>query len=63
MRRLRMLAVALLGSVSQVWAQAGSWSPAGADLSFPRTLLKAGALADVRASLTAPDRLLLCGPM
>jgi len=55
--------MALLGSLSQVWAQAsgtgGSWQPAGADLGYPRTLLKAEALASVRATLAAPDRLLL----
>ncbi|GAB3635213.1 hypothetical protein GCM10027422_08030 [Hymenobacter arcticus] len=59
MKRLGMLAVALLGSVGHLWAQAGSWRPAGADLSFPRTLLRASALADVQASLNAPDRLAL----
>ena len=59
MRWVGVLAVALLGSVGQAGAQTGSWSPAGADLSFPRTLLRAGALAEVRASLEAPDRLLL----
>jgi hypothetical protein len=59
MKRLRILAVVLLGSVGQLWAQTGSWSPVGADVSFPRTLLKAGALAEVQASLLAPDRLAL----
>jgi hypothetical protein len=59
MKRLSTLAVALLSSVGQLWAQAGSWQPAGADLSYPRTLLKAGALTQVRASLAAPDRLAL----
>ncbi|WP_151088923.1 heparinase II/III domain-containing protein [Hymenobacter baengnokdamensis] len=34
-------------------AQTGSWLPAGADLSYPRTLLKASELASVRASLAA----------
>ncbi|MGI4737919.1 MAG: heparinase II/III domain-containing protein [Janthinobacterium lividum] len=57
----RMLRVMLwlgfwVGSAGQAWAQAGAWNPPGADLSFPRTLLKASALDDVRASLTAPDR-------
>ncbi|RZL12634.1 MAG: hypothetical protein EOO62_10520, partial [Hymenobacter sp.] len=51
------MALLLLGSAGQVKAQAGSWQPAGADLSYPRTLLRAGALAEVRASLVAPARL------
>ncbi|RZK60963.1 MAG: hypothetical protein EOO59_06235, partial [Hymenobacter sp.] len=59
MKRLSILAVALLGSAGQLWAQAGRWQPAGADLSYPRTLLKAEALPAVRASLTARDRLAL----
>jgi hypothetical protein len=56
MKRLVMLAVVLLGSLGHGWAQ-GSWQPAGADLGYPRTLLKADALTSVRASLAAPDRL------
>ncbi|WP_233636120.1 heparinase II/III domain-containing protein [Hymenobacter setariae] len=51
----------LLSGLSQGWAQAptagGSWRPVGANLGYPRTLLKAEALAGVRATLTAPDRL------
>lgn len=35
-------------------AQTGSWAPAGADLSYPRTLLKLGDVPAVRASLAAP---------
>jgi hypothetical protein len=52
-----LITCALLSSAGQVYAQAGKWSPPGADLSYPRTLLKADALAAVRASVTAPDRL------
>jgi len=58
-RRILALALPLLGSAGQLWAQAGSWQPAGADVTYPRTLLKAEALAGVRASLAAPDRLAL----
>lgn len=47
----------LLSGAGQVQAQAGKWSPPGADLSYPRTLLRADALDAVRASLAAPDRL------
>ena len=53
----KFLTVLLAGGISgQLHAQPGSWSPPGADLSYPRTLLKAGALAGVRASLAAPGR-------
>jgi hypothetical protein len=48
--------VLLLSGIGEVQAQAGSWSPAGADLSYPRTLLKAESLDAVRASVAAPDR-------
>lgn len=54
-----MLVAALLGSALPLRAQPGSWAPPGADLAYPRTLLKASALAEVRASLAAPDRLAL----
>lgn len=54
-----MLVAALLGSALPLRAQSGSWAPSGADLAYPRTLLKASALAEVRASLAAPDRLAL----
>jgi hypothetical protein len=46
----------LLCGTLPLHAQSGSWQPPGADLSYPRTLLKATALADVQASLTAPNR-------
>jgi hypothetical protein len=36
-------------------AQTGSWSPAGADLSYPRTLLKASDVPRVVASLATPS--------
>ena len=58
MNKLVTLALLLCG-FTRLHAQSGSWSPPGADLSYPRTLLKAGTLADVQASLTAPDRLAL----
>jgi hypothetical protein len=51
------LALALVCAPFTLLAQAGSWNPAGADPVYPRTLLKAAALPDVRASLNAPDRL------
>jgi hypothetical protein len=56
-----VVAMVLLGSLGQVLAQTtgGSWQPAGANLGYPRTLLKANALDNVRASLAAPDRLAL----
>ena len=47
----------LVGTALRLTAQPGSWNPAGADLEYPRTLLRAAALPDVRASLAAPDRL------
>lgn len=58
MKRLLLLAVVLLSSLSHLWAQ-GSWQPVGADLGYPRTLLKAEALASVRTSLAEPNRLAL----
>jgi hypothetical protein len=54
-----ILLVALLCNALSLRAQSGSWTPPGADLSYPRTLLKVGALNEVRASLAAPDRLAL----
>jgi hypothetical protein len=61
MKRLLLLAVWLLGSLSHVQAQVegGRWQPVGAALGYPRTLLKAEAVESVRASLAAPDRLAL----
>jgi hypothetical protein len=47
----------IISGVRQVQAQAGKWSPPGADLSYPRTLLKVEAVAGVLTSLAAPDRL------
>ncbi|WP_051359764.1 T9SS type A sorting domain-containing protein [Adhaeribacter aquaticus] len=37
-------------------AQTGSWNPTGADLSYPRVLLKAHEVAAVQTNLTNPDR-------
>lgn len=51
---LPFLLFALLLSPKRIEAQSGSWRPIEADLSYPRTLLKAEALAGVRASLTTP---------
>ncbi|WP_198172501.1 heparinase II/III domain-containing protein [Hymenobacter ginkgonis] len=48
-----------MGNGGQLRAQSGSWNPPGADLAYPRTLLKGQALEEVRASLAAPDRLAL----
>ncbi len=56
--RSLLLVGLLLGlSAGQLRAQSGSWTPPGADLSYPRTLLKAAALGGVRASLATPERL------
>ena len=53
---LHLILLALLCAPAGLLAQAGQWNPPGADLAYPRTLLKAAALADVRTSLAAPDR-------
>ena len=39
---------------SRLHAQTGSWAPAGADLSYPRTLLKGQDLEQVRENLGEP---------
>ncbi|GAA4035960.1 hypothetical protein GCM10022409_21030 [Hymenobacter glaciei] len=57
MKKSVALALALVCAPLILLAQAGSWNPSGADLAYPRTLLKAAALPGVRASLSAPDRL------
>ncbi|RZK52837.1 MAG: hypothetical protein EOO59_13150, partial [Hymenobacter sp.] len=59
MKRLLLLGALLVGSTPRLLAQAGSWYPPGADAAYPRTLLKAGELAGVRASLAAPAQLAL----
>ena len=41
---------------SVAFAQNGSWQPAGADLNFPRTLMKASEVTAVRQSLQNPPR-------
>jgi hypothetical protein len=46
-------------AASSLRAQTGSWTPAGADPSYPRTLLKASELPRVRESLGMPSNLLL----
>jgi hypothetical protein len=65
-RRLTWPAILLLLScwltTTSLLAQTGSWAPAGADLSYPRTLLTAGDVPKVRASLaTASNRALYQG--
>ncbi|MBF9239676.1 hypothetical protein I2I05_19945 [Hymenobacter sp. BT683] len=57
MKKCLPLLLALGCAPLAMLAQARSWNPAGADLVYPRTLLKAAALPGVRASLNAPDRL------
>jgi hypothetical protein len=46
----------LLCGTGPLRAQSGSWSPPGADVTYPRTLLRAPALAGVQASLAEPGR-------
>jgi len=46
----------VLCGTGRLHAQSGSWQPPGANLAYPRTLLRADALAGVRASLAAPNR-------
>jgi hypothetical protein len=46
----------LLCSTGTLRAQSGSWSPPGADVTYPRTLLRAPALAGVQASLAESGR-------
>ncbi|WP_201981264.1 heparinase II/III domain-containing protein [Hymenobacter rubidus] len=54
-----VLLLALLSGTHQAAAQTGSWNPPGADLTYPRTLLKAADLSSIQASLAAADRLAL----
>ncbi|WP_114782583.1 T9SS type A sorting domain-containing protein [Botryobacter ruber] len=54
-RRLSALLVCLF-CWSLACAQTGSWNPPGADLSFPRTLLKATQVEAVQTSLSTPIR-------
>ncbi len=56
MRLFFTLCLLLIGSLGRLRAQTGQWNPPGADLSYPRTLVKAADLDGVRASLAAPDR-------
>lgn len=52
MKWLRVLLLTGCGmATGSLCAQTGSWMPVGADLSYPRTLLKASELPAVRASL------------
>ena len=53
--RIFTLAIFLLIS-NQVPAQ-GTWEPAGADLGYPRTLLKAAHIPAVQAALSSPENL------
>ena len=55
MNKLVITLLLLCGTLS-LHAQSGSWLPPGANSSYPRTLLKATALADVQASLTTQNR-------
>jgi hypothetical protein len=41
-------------AVGSLRAQSGNWAPAGADLTYPRTLLKSSNLAQVREGLGTP---------
>jgi hypothetical protein len=41
-------------AVGSLRAQSGSWTPAGADLTYPRTLLKSNSLNQVREGLSIP---------
>lgn len=49
-------------AIGHLHAQTGTWAPAGADLSYPRTLLRASDVPQVRASLaTASNQALYQG--
>ncbi|WP_048920492.1 heparinase II/III family protein [Rufibacter radiotolerans] len=46
-------------SLGRSYAQTGNWTPANADLSFPRTLLKAAQVPAVQQSISSGERLTL----
>ena len=59
--KTRLVLYLLISSLPfRIFSQ-GSWNPAGADLSFPRTVLDITAVPVVRASLNDPDHLSLYG--
>ena len=59
---MRRLLIALFVALMPALAPAqGSWSPAGADPSFPRTLLDSLAVPGIRSTLSDPDHLSLYG--
>lgn len=60
MKRLLILLLTTLATGFASRAQ-GSWTPAGADPSFPRTLLDSLAVPGIRNSLPDPDHLTLYG--
>ncbi|MBU2444287.1 MAG: heparinase II/III-family protein [Bacteroidetes bacterium] len=49
-----LLILLILFTTNHSISQTGSWNPAGANLSFPRTLLKSAEISNVSASLTTP---------
>jgi len=49
-----LLIFLVLFSINISLCQTGSWDPAGAALSYPRTLLKSSEISNVRTSLTTP---------
>jgi len=55
----KLLLAGCLLAAGSLRAQTGSWTPAGADLTYPRTLLKASDLPAARANLATPSGQLL----
>jgi hypothetical protein len=55
LKRLTSTLFLLFILLRNVVAQTGSWTPPGADVSYPRTLLKAAAIPQVQASLRRPE--------
>jgi len=56
MKQWLALALGLWGSLGGLRAQPAPWPPAGANLAYPRTLLRPAELGAVRAALAAPAR-------
>ncbi len=48
------LSILLVIYINSSFSQTGSWNPSGANLSYPRTLLKSSEIPSVRSSLSSP---------